>query len=125
MTIPSLLRRFLPPYKYLVVLNLLFNILSTVLSLFSFATIIPVLQILFGLSENAVTHIPLESATSLQDTIAIIQNNLYYFLQTQIDMRGAQYVLIILGTCLVGLTGFKCLTAWLANYFMDLRRNDP
>ena len=118
MTIPSLLRRFLPPYKYLVVLNLLFNILSTVLSLFSFATIIPVLQILFGLSENAVTHIPLESATSLQDTIAIIQNNLYYFLQTQIDMRGAQYVLIILGTCLVGLTGFKCLTAWLANYFM-------
>ena len=118
MTIPSLLRRFLPPYKYLVVLNLLFNILSTVLSLFSFATIIPVLQILFGLSENAVTHIPLESATSLQDTIAIIQNNLYYFLQTQIDMRGAQYVLIILGTCLVVLTGFKCLTAWLANYFM-------
>ena len=118
MTIPSLLRRFLPPYKYLVVLNLLFNILSTVLSLFSFATIIPVLQILFGLSENAVTHIPLESATSLQDTIAIIQNNLYYFLQTQIDMRGAQYVLIILGTCLVVLTGGKCLTAWLANYFM-------
>jgi len=118
MTIPSLLRRFLPPYKYLVVLNLLFNILSTVLSLFSFATIIPVLQILFGLSENAVTHIPLESATSLQDTIAIIQNNLYYFLQTQIDMRGAQYVLIILGTCLVVLTGVKCLTAWLANYFM-------
>lgn len=118
MTIPSLLRRFLPPYKYLVVLNLLFNILSTVLSLFSFATIIPVLQILFGLSENAVTHIPLESATSLQDTIAIIQNNLYYFLQTQIDMRGAQYVLIMLGTCLVVLTGFKCLTAWLANYFM-------
>ncbi len=118
MTIPSLLRRFLPPYKYLVVLNLLFNILSTLLSLFSFATIIPVLQILFGLSENAVTHIPLESATSLQDTIAIIQNNLYYFLQTQIDMRGAQYVLIILGTCLVVLTGFKCLTAWLANYFM-------
>lgn len=118
MTIPSILRRFLPPYKYLVVLNLLFNILSTVLSLFSFATIIPVLQILFGLSENAVTHIPLESATSLQDTIAIIQNNLYYFLQTQIDMRGAQYVLIMLGTCLVVLTGFKCLTAWLANYFM-------
>ena len=118
MTIPSLLRRFLPPYKYLVVLNLLFNILSTILSLFSFATIIPVLQILFGLSENAVTHIPLESATSLQDTIAIIQNNLYYFLQTQIDMRGAQYVLIMLGTCLVVLTGFKCLTAWLANYFM-------
>lgn len=118
MTIPSLLRRFLPPYKYLVVLNLLFNILSTVLSLFSFATIIPVLQILFGLSENAVTHIPLESATSVQDTIAIIQNNFYYFLQTQIDMRGAQYVLIILGTCLVVLTGFKCLTAWLANYFM-------
>ena len=51
MNILSLLKRFVPPYRWQVVANLFFNILSTILSLFSFATIIPVLQILFGLSE--------------------------------------------------------------------------
>ena len=46
-----LIRRFVPPYKGQMALNILFNLLSTVLSLFSFAAIIPVLQLLFGLSE--------------------------------------------------------------------------
>ena len=118
MNIISLLKRFVPPYKWQVAANLFFNILSTILSLFSFATIIPVLQILFGLSEVTATYIPLESATTINDTLDIIKNNFYYFLHTQIDVNGAQYVLIILGGCLVVLTGLKCLTAWLANYFM-------
>lgn len=118
MSIVSLLRRFLPPYKWQVVLNLFFNIISTVLSLFSFATIIPVLQLLFGLSQTQVMYVPLESAISMQEMIDILKNNLYYFLQTQIDAHGAEYVLLLLGVCLVILTGFKCLTAWLANYFM-------
>ena len=118
MNIISLLKRFVPPYKWQVAANLFFNILSTILSLFSFATIIPVLQILFGLSKVTATYIPLESATTINDTLDIIKNNFYYFLHTQIDVNGAQYVLIILGGCLVVLTGLKCLTAWLANYFM-------
>ncbi len=118
MNILSLLKRFVPPYKWQVILNLLFNILSTVLSLFSFATIIPVLQILFGLSEATTTYMSLDAAATMQDTIDILKNNLYCFLQTQIETRGAQYVLLLLGGCLVLLTGFKCLTAWLANYFM-------
>ena len=118
MNIISLLKRFVPPYKWLVAANLFFNILSTILSLFSFATIIPVLQILFGLSEATATYIPLESAATFNDALDVLKNNLYYFLQTQIDIKGAQFVLLMLGACLVLLTGFKCFTAWLANYFM-------
>ena len=118
MNIISLLKRFVPPYKWLVAANLFFNILSTILSLFSFATIIPVLQILFGLSQTTATYIPLESAATFNDTLDVLKNNLYYFLQTQIDIKGAQFVLLMLGACLVLLTGFKCFTAWLANYFM-------
>ena len=114
----KVLRRFIPPYRWQVAANLFFNILSTVLSLFSFATIIPVLQILFGLSQSQAIYIPIEQATSLQETLAILKNNLYYFLQTLIDTHGAQSVLLLLGACLVLLTGMKCLTAWLANYFM-------
>ena len=118
MNIISLLKRFVPPYRWQVAANLFFNILSTILSLFSFATIIPVLQILFGLSEATATYVPWESANSMQEMLDILKNNLYYFLQTQIDAHGSQYVLLLLGGCLVLLTGCKCLTAWLANYFM-------
>ena len=118
MTIISTLRRFIPPYRWQVALNLFFNILSTILSLFSFATIIPVLQILFGLSEIDAVYTPLADASSMQQTLEILKNNLYFYLQSQIEMHGAHYVLLLLGSCLVVLTGFKCLTAWLANYFM-------
>lgn len=118
MSIPSLLRRFLPPYKWYVGLNIFFNVLSTILSLFSFATIIPVLQILFGLSEANAVYIPLEQAVGVEEMIDILNNNLHYWMQMQIDARGPQYVLMLLGVVLVGLTGLKCLTAWLANFFM-------
>ena len=118
MTILSTLRRFIPPYKWQVALNLLFNILSTILSLFSFATIIPVLQILFGLSHIQADYVDWSQAQGLQDMIGLLKNNLYYFLQVQIDSHGAQSVLLLLGACLVVLTGLKCVTAWLANYFM-------
>lgn len=118
MSIPSLLRRFLPPYKWYVGLNIFFNVLSTILSLFSFATIIPVLQILFGLSEANAVYIPLEQAVGVEEMIDILNNNLHYWMQMQIDARGPQYVLLLLGVVLVALTGLKCLTAWLANFFM-------
>ena len=118
MNILSLLKRFVGPYRWQVAANLCFNILSTLLSLFSFATIIPVLQILFGLSQSTASHIAIESATSAQELLTILKNNLYYYLQTLIETQGAQSVLLLLGGCLVILTGFKCLTAWLANYFM-------
>ena len=114
----KVLRRFIPPYRWQVAANLFFNVLSTILSLFSFATIIPVLQILFGLSEMQVKYIPLSETATMQETIAALKNNMYHFLQMQIDTHGSQYVLLMLGGALVLLTGLKCLTAWLANYFM-------
>lgn len=118
MNILSLLRRFIPPYKWQVVANLFFNIISTILSLFSFATIIPVLQILFGLSDTEAVYQSLSQAATMQEMIDVLTNNIYYFLQLQIDTNGAQYVLLLLGGCLVVLTGLKCLTTWLACYFM-------
>ena len=114
----SVLRRFLPPYKWYVALNMFFNVLSTILSLFSFATIIPVLQLLFGIATVDVTYVSLHDASGLQQTLEVLKNNLYFYLQTLIESRGASFVLLLLGACLVLLTGLKCLTAWLANYYM-------
>ena len=110
----SILRRFVKPYKWYVALNMAFNVLATILSLFSFATIIPVLQLLFGLSTADVSYMSLHDAAGLQETLEVLKNNLYFYLQTQIELRGASYVLLLLGLCLVLLTGLKCLTTWLA-----------
>ncbi len=118
MHIIKLLHRFIPPYRGFVALNLFFNILSTVLSLFSFATIIPVLQLLFGLSDTQTDYIALSSTQGMDQFIDAVKNNLYYYLQVQIETRGGEQVLLLLGSCLVVMTGLKCLTAWLANYFM-------
>ena len=114
----SVLRRFLPPYKWYVALNMLFNVLSTILSLFSFATIIPVLQLLFGIATVDVTYVSFHDVSGLQQTLEVLKNNLYFYLQNLIESRGASFVLLLLGACLVVLTGLKCLTAWLANYYM-------
>lgn len=114
----SVLRRFLPPYKWYVALNMLFNVLSTILSLFSFATIIPVLQLLFDIATVDVTYVSFHDVSGLQQTLEVLKNNLYFYLQNLIESRGALFVLLLLGACLVLLTGLKCLTAWLANYYM-------
>ena len=99
-------------------LNILFNMLSTVLSLFSFAAIIPVLRILFGLTSVEVQWTDLSSVHGLQETIAALRTNLYCLLNDQIALHGASYVLLLLGAFLVLMTGLKCGAAWLANYFM-------
>jgi len=116
--IVSVLRRFVPPYKGQMALNILFNLLSTVLSLFSFAAIIPVLRILFGLTAAETQWTDISSVHGLQETIAAVRTNMYCLLNDQIALHGAGYVLLMLGLFLIVMTGLKCCTAWLANYFM-------
>lgn len=118
MSVISLIHRFVPPYKGQMALNILFNLLSTVLSLFSFAAIIPVLRILFGLTALDVQWVDLDKVSGMQDTIAALRTNLYCLINDQIALHGAGYVLLLLGLFLVVMTGLKCVTAWLANYFM-------
>lgn len=99
-------------------LNILFNLLSTVLSLFSFAAIIPVLRILFGLTEIDVAWVDWHQASGLQETLAALRTDLYYLLNEWIAAYGAGRVLLGLGLFLVLMTGLKCGAAWMANYFM-------
>ena len=114
----KLIRRFVPPYKGEMAANIFFNLLSTILSLFSFAAIIPVLQILFGLSETTAQPIDMSTATSLSDWLSAVKNNLYFWMESQIAVHGGGYMLFVLGTFLVVMTGFKCFTAWMANFYM-------
>lgn len=95
----SLLTRFVPPYRGKLALNIFFNLLATVLSLFSFATIIPVLRILFGVED--------ESSMSR-----------YGRAGEWLLSQNPTVVLILLGVVLVVLTGAKCLCQWLGEYYM-------
>lgn len=118
MPILSLIRRFVPPYRGQMMLSIFFNLLSTVLSLFSFAAIIPVLRILFGLTTAEAVPVDLAATVGLQEFVAGLRTNLYCMMLDQIAQHGAGYVLLMLGLFLVLMTGLKCLAAWLANYCM-------
>lgn len=118
MNIIALIRRFVPPYKNRMVWNILFNLSSTILSLFSFAAIIPVLYILFGLTSNEVQWVDMQQVHGVEALIEAARNNMYYLLNEQIATRGASVVLLLVGLFLVIMTGIKCGTAWLANYHM-------
>ena len=48
----KILRRFVPPYKKYLFLNIFFNLLTAFLTLFSFAIIIPILEMLFKIFER-------------------------------------------------------------------------
>ena len=74
----QVLRRFVMPYKKFVVLSIVFNILSALLNIFSFAALIPILQILFK-TGDAVTADELMSWSdgSFKD---VAVNNIYYYI---------------------------------------------
>jgi len=114
----SIFKRFIPPYWSNVVLNIVFNLLTTVFSLFSFAAIIPILQILFGLDTAVVHYIDPATTTSLTDWAQAMKNNLFFMLHEQITLHGPLMVLIFVGVFLVVMTGFKCGCAYLASFFM-------
>lgn len=100
------------------ILSMVFHCLSTILSLFSFAAIIPVLRILFGITISDARPVAWSSVNGLQETLAALRNNTYCLLNDQIALHGATYVLFLLGLFLIAMTALKCLTAWLANYYM-------
>lgn len=111
----SILKRFVPPYKKYLMLNILFNILASFLTLFSFAIIIPILEMLFKIREAAYTYMPLGDGHSLKD---VVINNFYYYTQQVIDTYGQGAALAMLAALLVFMTGLKTGSTYLASYFI-------
>lgn len=107
----QVLRRFLPPYKKYLALSILFNILSAILNIFSFATLIPLLQILFK-TEGA------HSATAMMPWAwnkEVLSNNADYLVQQVIAEFGSSTTLLLIGLVLVVMTGLKTLTYFLSS----------
>ena len=103
----KILKRFVPPYKKYLVLSLIFTFLSAILNVFSFMVIIPILQIIFKISDTSgVEFIPWSemSSDNLKD---VLMNNATYYLNSFSDEHGASMVLLLLGLFLVVMTLFK------------------
>ena len=117
-----ILRRFVPPYKKYLVGNILFNILSAILNLFSFALIIPILQILFKIDKGIYTYMPMvinwRSWDSVKTLPEIWKNNFFWFVSDLIEREGGSFTLIILGVFLVVMTFLKVASMYLAFYMM-------
>lgn len=112
----------MPPYKKYMVWNVIFNILSAILNLFSFALIIPILNILFKISDETYTYIdwtfnPL-SFEAWKATPELLKNNFFWFVSDMIETKGGSFTLIILGIFLVVSTFMKVGTMYLAFYTM-------
>ena len=103
----KVLKRFVPPYKKYLVLSLIFTFLSAILNVFSFMVIIPILQILFKVTDTSgVEFIPWDEATS-ETMKDVVMNNATYYLNSFTDEHGASVVLLLLGVFLVVMTLFK------------------
>ena len=113
----KLLRRFISPYLWQVGCSIFFNLLSAVLTLFSFSTIIPILRILFGISDTNPIYTSIEVGMPLQEMSNALINNFYYYLQQQMMSIGPEWVLMELGVFLIVATFFKCAAAYFATFF--------
>ena len=99
------LRRFVPPYKKYLVMAVIFNILSALLNIFSFMTLIPMLQILFKVdSGTSATHAMAWSEGSFKD---VLSNNADYYTQIFITSWGPTNTLLIIGLALAFMTLLK------------------
>ena len=101
----QILRRFVPPYKKYLMLTVVFNILSAILNIFSFAAIIPILQIIFK-TEKAVaaTHLMEWDWNNLKE---VASNNMNYYINWLTGDIGPATTLLVLGLFLATMTFLK------------------
>ena len=101
----NILRRFIPPYKKYLVLSVVFNILSAVLNIFSFAALIAILQILFQTGEaETATRMMALSEGDIKD---VLMNNLNYYVSELIAETGQTTTLLLIGVFLAVMTFLK------------------
>jgi ATP-binding cassette, subfamily B, bacterial MsbA len=111
----QLLIRLIPPYKRALFFNVINNLLSTFFSLFSFALIIPILEMLFRINER--TQLVWRSFSNLpvNEWGSAAKNNFYWFVNHIIDAYGSSSTLMVLGAFLVTMTVLKCLFMYMAS----------
>ena len=103
----QVLRRFVPPYKKYLALSIVFNILSAILNIFSFAALIPILQILFQVDGGIRANDYMSWNGDLGSIKEVATNNMYYYIQEFIVEYSASTALLVIGLFLAFMTFLK------------------
>ncbi|MDI9523140.1 MAG: ABC transporter ATP-binding protein [Bacteroidota bacterium] len=111
-----ILRRFLPPYKKYVFLSFFFNILTAVLNVFSLATIIPILQVLFKVKTGTYEFIPWRGSDISLIDVAL--NNANWYVTQLIETHGSSFTLMMLAVVLIVMTLLKTGSAYFGSFFI-------
>ena len=99
----KILKRFAAPYKGYLAGSVILNLFSAVFNIFSFALLIPILNILFKMDTTVYEFMPW-SATPTKEQI---MNNFYYYVSQMIDKFGGSTALLLLGLIFAGMTVLK------------------
>ncbi len=114
---------FVKPYKYLIILNFIFNLFSVIFSLFSISLIIPVLGILFGTIEFNPDDI-----NNLKDlsilSFEYLKIWIYSKISILIEQKNELYSLAVICFFIVLFSILKNLTRYLALFFLTPLRNN-
>ena len=103
----QILKRFVPPYKKFLTLSIVFNILSAILNIFSFAALIPILQILFQVDGGIRANDLMNWDGTLGTAKEVATNNLYFYIQNFIIEYSASTALLVIGLFLAFMTFLK------------------
>lgn len=113
MNVISIFRRFLPGYRRYISLSLLFNFISAIFSLFSFAALIPILQMLFGVRQTGIIYREWSWGDSLKSIADAVGNNLNWQIENLIATHGPVLTLFFVALFLIVMTAFKVGAAYL------------
>lgn len=108
----KVLKRFVPPYKKYLILSVVFTLLSAVLNVFSFMLLIPILQILFKVTEPVDVDFMAWSTMNSDNAKEVLMNNLQYYMNDFVADHGESLMLLLLGVFLIFMTLLKT-----ASYF--------
>ncbi len=100
----SLMRRYIAPYRKYLTWAVILNFVSQWLNVFSFAAIIPILNILFKVDSTHYEYMEMDWNHIDKD---VIINNAYYYISQIIAMHGAFVTLILMGGILIFMTLLK------------------
>ncbi len=106
----KVLRRYLPPYKKILFLNLFYNILAAVFAVFSVVMMIPILEILL-MQDSKVYEL-----VTFDYTIDSVKNNLYYYINYLKTEHGPGLALLFVGLFVLFGTLLKVIFTYFASY---------
>ena len=119
----KVLKRFVLPYKKFLIVSIIMTILSALLTLVSFYSILPILNMLFETDEmKTYAYMDFDfhffSIDSWQEMTQVLKNNLYFYISETVQMHGASYVLVLLGLFLIVTTILRTAAMYFSLYFM-------